>query len=146
MCLLKKGISVSALSVIAGLGLSACQTTSANKMQVNCDNGYQGFCTSLADMDPEKSIEYYKDSCDLNDFAACSWLGDLHLMGIGVDQSYAKAGLFYKKSCLGGDLQTCEKFGYNHERILFLGISGEDVNEYFEHICKTGLDEACKQL
>lgn len=67
--------------------------------------------------DTSKSVEYFTKACDLNDFGACSALGNVYVIGEIVRRDNNKAFELFTKAANGGDaggysgLASAYKFG-----------------------------------
>ncbi len=86
----------------------------ADKM---CKSGAANLCLYLGDMyrnysrvfkiNPEKSFDYVRYSCEFNQPYGCKVLGDMYATGFGVKENDGSAKSYYSKSCSLGYSAAC---------------------------------------
>ena len=86
-------------------------------------------------------------SCHKKSYApGCSYLGDMYLYGVGVEQNYHKALELYEEACKANDVYGCAQKGY-----LYLDGKGVEQNfesafEYFSEGCSQNLTKYCVEI
>lgn len=101
------------------------------------------------------SMQEHHEKCDNGDYVICEEIGQLYLMGMGVEQSNEKAKEFFQKS-YDISLEACEK-NNNFEACHYVGnmydsdydivIVPHDSNkaqEFFKKACDGGFKDSCE--
>ncbi len=106
-----------------------------------------------ADINDPSFIEYIKanvvgweKSCNDYNLTSCNDVGILHANGLGVEQNYSKAKVFFEKSCNGANNKGCWYLGILYENAFGVKQDYSRAIEFYRKSCDSDFNEACNAL
>lgn len=111
-----------------------------------CELGDSAACVLRADAyragngvpkDSRRAVDIYTKACNEDFLArACRSLGDIYILGDGVERDPAFSSLYYGQGCAGGDGESCVGAALGLERGDFAEANPEKAREQLLRACQ----------
>jgi TPR repeat protein len=117
------------------------------KIAESCTSaGYQYSNSKETPHDYDKSFQFYKQGCDLNDYLGCNNLGTMYENGHGTPKNEARAVELYYLACSQQIPLACNNLALAHRDGI--GVPANDVTaaQYFQQGCDLKYGASCNSL
>jgi len=110
------------------------------------DEGVQ--CRNLYDTDQyDKALPHCDKSCNRHDGEGCFNLGYLYANGLGVEQDYRKAKIYFERACNNLNVTSgCFNLGYLYANGLGVRQNYQQAITYYEIACNRNSGSGCYNL
>lgn len=95
---------------------------------------------------PGTAAEYFGKACDLGHDPACTELGYLYALGMGIGKDQAQATRLFERACTEANAIDCNRIAeaYLHGRPVAMDV--QRTTDYFEQGCEYGEVFSCQKL
>ncbi|MEE2786429.1 MAG: tetratricopeptide repeat protein, partial [Myxococcota bacterium] len=96
--------------------------------------------------DAATAAQLFARGCEFNDALACTYAGDTHLKGIGVNQDTAKAKMSFELGCDRKEAQACHQLGHGWRTGLWGDVNLKHAAAAYRVGCDQGHSASCTFL
>ena len=143
-----------------GKGVPTDAATASSFYTVGCDKGAGKVraCTSLAGLlqdgtgvpkDQDRAREILDTACDGDERSACSFLGLIHVEGLGVgynNTNQRKGVRYYDKACHLGEPRACAHLSAIYRTGTILPPDVKKADAFLKEACDAGDSVSCQEI